>query len=86
MTYSGWPLYYYTLDKQAGDINGQGIYNFGGFWWLMNSNGRPLTDRLYNTTFINNPMVNPVNTGANSNTRPGGTSSTGTNRGATPSS
>jgi predicted lipoprotein with Yx(FWY)xxD motif len=62
VTYNGWPLYYYTLDKTAGDINGHGIYSYGGVWWLLNPNGRPETSQLYNAT-LNNPgaMVFPNN-------------------------
>ena len=31
-TYKGWPLYYYYLDKSAGDTNGQGV---NGVWFIV---------------------------------------------------
>jgi predicted lipoprotein with Yx(FWY)xxD motif len=41
-TYNGMPLYYYDDDKKAGDIEGQGKDEFGGRWYLVSPNGRPL--------------------------------------------
>ena len=32
-TYKGWPLYYYSNDKVAGDTGGQGL---GGAWFAVN--------------------------------------------------
>lgn len=32
-TYKGWPLYYYSLDTETGDTNGQGV---GGVWFEVN--------------------------------------------------
>lgn len=41
-TYNGMPLYYYEDDKKAGDIEGQGKEEFGGRWYLVSPDGRPL--------------------------------------------
>lgn len=37
---AGWPLYLYTGDKKAGDLNGQGQ---GGVWHAVTANGEPVT-------------------------------------------
>ena len=37
-TYKGWPLYYYTLDKVAGEFNGNGV---GGVWFVVNPTNFP---------------------------------------------
>ena len=34
-TYRGWPLYYFTNDNQAGDVNGDGA---GGLWLVAKTN------------------------------------------------
>jgi predicted lipoprotein with Yx(FWY)xxD motif len=36
VTYNGWPLYDYSLDKAAGDTNGQG---FKSLWYVITPNG-----------------------------------------------
>ena len=35
VTYKGHPLYYFALDKAAGDTKGQGLDDFGAKWWLL---------------------------------------------------
>lgn len=45
VTYDGHPLYYFTLDKGAGQTTGQGSNNFGALWWLMSANGKPITSK-----------------------------------------
>src|SRR5882672_8635741 len=32
VTYNGHPLYFFAVDKKAGDIKGQGYVHFGGTW------------------------------------------------------
>jgi predicted lipoprotein with Yx(FWY)xxD motif len=39
ITYAGHPLYYFLLDKQANDTNGQGLNNFGGGWDVVTPAG-----------------------------------------------
>lgn len=39
VTYNGWPLYYYGLDKEAGDIEGQDIEDYGAEWYLISPEG-----------------------------------------------
>ena len=39
LTYDGAPLYRFLLDKAAGAVKGQGIFNFGGFWWAIVASG-----------------------------------------------
>jgi predicted lipoprotein with Yx(FWY)xxD motif len=43
VTYGGHPLYYFAPDKQAGDVNGQGIVHFGGTWWVVSAAGLKIT-------------------------------------------
>ena len=43
VTYNGWPLYTYIGDSAAGQGNGQGISNFGGTWYVLNTAGNPVT-------------------------------------------
>jgi predicted lipoprotein with Yx(FWY)xxD motif len=40
VTYAGHPLYFFKLDKSAGQTNGEGQDFFGGKWWGVNSAGR----------------------------------------------
>jgi predicted lipoprotein with Yx(FWY)xxD motif len=39
LTAGGWPLYTFANDKVPGDVNGQGIANFGGTWYAVSSSG-----------------------------------------------
>jgi predicted lipoprotein with Yx(FWY)xxD motif len=35
----GVPLYYFSGDAKAGDLNGQGV---GGFWYVVDATGKPV--------------------------------------------
>ena len=41
-TYDGHPLYTYTGDTAAGQINGNGLNASGGFWWAATPSGADL--------------------------------------------
>lgn len=43
VTYGGQPLYYYVRDEGLGSIRGQGVRSFGGAWYLVAPEGKPLT-------------------------------------------
>ena len=43
VTYNGHPLYYFSLDKSAGDTKGQGSSNFGAKWWILSPAGDKIT-------------------------------------------
>ena len=45
LTYSGHPLYYFAVDKKAGDIKGQGYVHFGGTWWTVSAAGAKVTTK-----------------------------------------
>jgi predicted lipoprotein with Yx(FWY)xxD motif len=45
VTYHGHPLYYFLLDKKAGDVKGQGYVHFGGAWWVVSAAGRKITTK-----------------------------------------
>jgi predicted lipoprotein with Yx(FWY)xxD motif len=40
VTYAGHPLYFFKLDKSAGQTNGEGLDFFGGKWYAVNSSGK----------------------------------------------
>ncbi|SKB52821.1 Predicted lipoprotein with conserved Yx(FWY)xxD motif [Arthrobacter sp. 49Tsu3.1M3] len=40
VTINGLPIYYYSKDQTAGDINGQGV---GGVWYLVSPSGEMIT-------------------------------------------
>ena len=39
VTYNGWPLYYYALDRSPGDARGQ---NSGTLWYVVSTHGGPI--------------------------------------------
>jgi predicted lipoprotein with Yx(FWY)xxD motif len=42
VTYNGHPLYYYAGDQKPGDINGQGLNQFGAAWYVLGANGNKI--------------------------------------------
>ena len=52
LTYGGHPLYYFAGDKSPGQLNGQGIDEFGAKWYALSSAGAAVhrsADRAGNT-------------------------------------
>jgi predicted lipoprotein with Yx(FWY)xxD motif len=45
VTYNGHPLYFFAVDKKAGDIKGQGYVHFGGTWWTLSAAGAKVTTK-----------------------------------------
>ena len=43
VTADGAPLYYFSGDSAAGQVNGQGIKSFGGIWYAVQASGQALT-------------------------------------------
>jgi predicted lipoprotein with Yx(FWY)xxD motif len=43
VTYSGHPLYYFAGDTQPGVTAGQGLNDNGGLWYVVNTDGTPVT-------------------------------------------
>jgi predicted lipoprotein with Yx(FWY)xxD motif len=41
-TVGGWPVYTYSGDQHPGDVNGEGINEFGGTWYAVSTNGTPV--------------------------------------------
>jgi hypothetical protein len=39
LTAGGVPLYTFAMDKAPGDVNGEGIVNFGGTWYAVSPSG-----------------------------------------------
>jgi predicted lipoprotein with Yx(FWY)xxD motif len=42
VTYAGHPLYYYVGDRKPGDVNGQGLKQFGAEWYALSPAGRKI--------------------------------------------
>jgi predicted lipoprotein with Yx(FWY)xxD motif len=42
LTYNNIPLYYFARDRMTGDTYGHGIYDHGGYWYLISSQGLPI--------------------------------------------
>jgi predicted lipoprotein with Yx(FWY)xxD motif len=43
VTYNGHPLYYFSGDKNPGEINCQAVVNFGAAWYVVDPNGNAIT-------------------------------------------
>ncbi len=39
-TYAGHPVYYYEGDKEPGQVLCQAVNEFGGYWYVLRSNGK----------------------------------------------
>ena len=42
ISYSGWPLYYFSHDMGPSDTTGQGVHDQWGSWYLIRPNGEPI--------------------------------------------
>jgi predicted lipoprotein with Yx(FWY)xxD motif len=42
VTYAGHPLYYFIADKKPGDMNGQGLSQFGAKWYVLAPSGKKI--------------------------------------------
>jgi predicted lipoprotein with Yx(FWY)xxD motif len=42
-TVAGHPVYTFSQDQQPGDVNGEGINEFGGVWYAVSPSGQPVT-------------------------------------------
>jgi predicted lipoprotein with Yx(FWY)xxD motif len=45
VTYHGHPLYWFSLDKKAGETKGQGLNFYAGTWYVVNANGVAVTKK-----------------------------------------
>lgn len=43
ITYGGHPLYTYSGDTASGQAHGQGIYAYGGYWYVVGASGKAVT-------------------------------------------
>lgn len=50
VTYGGHPLYTFSHDSAAGQVNGEGINNFGGTWYVLGTSGQPVTSASSSTS------------------------------------
>ena len=42
-TVAGHPVYTFSKDHQPGDVNGEGLQEFGGTWYAVSPSGKPVT-------------------------------------------
>ena len=42
-TVAGQPVYTFSLDHQPGDVNGEGVTEFGGTWYAVSPSGQAVT-------------------------------------------
>lgn len=42
-TYNGHPLYYYVDEDEPDEVLCQAVYEFGGYWYVINKNGNAIT-------------------------------------------
>jgi predicted lipoprotein with Yx(FWY)xxD motif len=42
-TYNGHPLYYYVGEDEPDEVLCQAVYEFGGYWYVINKAGRAIT-------------------------------------------
>jgi len=45
VTYNGHPLYLFSGDQNAGNLNGQGVNAFGAVWWAVSPAGNQVTTK-----------------------------------------
>jgi predicted lipoprotein with Yx(FWY)xxD motif len=50
VTYNRHPLYTYTLDKQAGQTKGEGVFAFGAKWYALSAKGTAIIKTASTTT------------------------------------
>lgn len=43
VTYNGHPLYYYVDEDEPNEVLCQAVYEFGGWWYVVNRNGDAIT-------------------------------------------
>ncbi|MFC1434393.1 hypothetical protein ACEZDB_27520 [Streptacidiphilus sp. N1-3] len=63
VTYGGHPLYYFSHDTAAGDINGQGLTAFGGTWYLVGPGGSAITSTAATTPAAPAPTTSGYSSG-----------------------
>lgn len=50
ITYRGHPLYYYVGDHTPGQTAGQGLNEFGGYWYVLSAGGSAITSASTSAT------------------------------------
>ncbi len=43
VSYDGHPLYTFTGDSGPNEVNGEGLDQFGGYWYVISTSGKPVT-------------------------------------------
>jgi predicted lipoprotein with Yx(FWY)xxD motif len=63
VTYHGHPLYFFFLDKSAGQTKGQGLNFFGGEWYVLGANGLKVEQHSSTTSTNDNSSGSTSTTG-----------------------
>jgi predicted lipoprotein with Yx(FWY)xxD motif len=69
VTYNHHPLYGFTLDKQAGQVNGEGSAAFGARWWAVSARGAAVTKVAAGTTTSMTTTAATTTTGSTTTSR-----------------
>jgi hypothetical protein len=64
VTADGAPLYYFSGDSAAGQVNGQGIKSFGGVWYAVQASGQPLTSAASTPNAAGGAVATPTPSGS----------------------
>jgi len=54
-TVGGHPVYAFSLDHKPGDVNGEGISEFGGTWYAASPTGQPVTGKASGSSSSGTP-------------------------------
>jgi predicted lipoprotein with Yx(FWY)xxD motif len=60
-TYNDLPLYYFSGDQAAGDVNGQGLFDA---WWIVDAAGAPIEEQATRLSLATTPLGDVLVDGA----------------------
>ncbi len=59
LTVGGWPVYTYVQDTAPGAVTGQGVTSFGGTWYAIGADGKPIQGPSGSSSPSPNPSPSP---------------------------
>jgi predicted lipoprotein with Yx(FWY)xxD motif len=74
VTYGGHPLYTFVRDSADGQVNGEGIDNFGGHWYVVDTAGHPVTAPTSGTAGVTSGAAGYGSSGTSSGSSAGSSS------------
>lgn len=78
VTYKGHPLYTYQGDHKRGEINGQGLTQFGAKWYVLGPDGKAVTAMPKASSSPSSSASASASASASSSASPSSSSSSGT--------